>query len=152
MSTPDEQFDKSDEIIQHIASEHGIAVSRDDPIMILQTMNDRLIQESKAAQNDLLDNFKSQMEVLSDQWSIEARNHSDRILNASIVSSKAEVARVMEEQSRTIIAQWKNELSTGFSQVHKTIQSSRQTAILNIIASFITLIAAGIVLYVFLVM
>jgi hypothetical protein len=55
MSTIDK---KIDEAIQHIASIHGIAVSKDDPIMILHTMNDRLISDSKAAQQELLDNFK----------------------------------------------------------------------------------------------
>lgn len=139
-----------DEVIQQIASAHGVVLSKDDPIMMLHTMNDYLIKENKSAQQDLLDNFRSQMELFSDQWSIEAKNHSDRILNSSIVSSKAEVARVMEEQSRVIIEQWKHELSTGFSQVHNTIQASRQTAILNIIASFITSISAVIILYVFL--
>ena len=149
MSTIDK---KIDEVIQQIASDHGIAVSKDDPIMILHTMNDRLISDSKAAQQELLDNFRSELEVTVSELSLQAKNHSDRILNSAIASSKAEVARVMEKQSRTIIEQWKNELSTGFSQVLKTTQSSRQTAILNIIASFITLISAGIVLYVFLTM
>nr|MCH9638438.1 hypothetical protein [Betaproteobacteria bacterium] len=73
-----------------------------------------------------------------------------RILDSTIASSNTEIARVMKEQSTAIIEKWTDELNTGFSQVHKTIQSSRQTAILNIIASFITLITAGIVLYVFL--
>ena len=91
------------------------------------------------------------MEVISNGWSIEAKNHSERILNSAVSSSKAEVARVMEEQSRVIIEKWKEELNTGFSEVLKTTQSSRQTAILNIIASFITLISAGIVFYVFLI-
>ena len=98
-----------DEVIQQIASAHGVVLSKDDPIMMLHTMNDYLIKENKSAQQDLLDNFRSQMELFSDQWSIEAKNHYDRILNSSIVSSKAEVARVMEEQSRVIIEQWKHE-------------------------------------------
>jgi len=149
MSMPEQ---KIDDAIKEIASEHGIVISKDDPIMILHTINDRLILDSKVAQHDLLDNFRSQMEVISNGWSIEAKNHSNRILNAAVSSSKDEVARVMEDQSRVIIEKWKNELSTGFSQVHKTIESARHTAILNIIASFITLIAAGIVLYVFLTM
>ncbi|WP_172592473.1 conjugal transfer protein TraM [Nitrosomonas supralitoralis] len=118
-----------DEVIQQIAAAHGVVLSKDDPIMMLHTMNDHLIKENKSAQQDLLDSFRSQMELFSDQWSVEAKNHSDRILNSSIVSSKAEVARVMEEQSRVILEQWKHELSSGFSQVHNTIQASRQTAI-----------------------
>ncbi len=140
---------KMDDAIQEIASIHGIALTKNDPVMVLLTLNERLINDSKDAQNKLLDNFRSQMEVISDKWATEAKHHSDRILNSSIVSSKTEVARIMEEQSRVIIAQWKNELSTEFSQVHETINSSRQAAILNIIASFITLMSAGIVLYIF---
>ncbi|MBA3754916.1 MAG: hypothetical protein H0X02_01215 [Nitrosomonas sp.] len=138
-----------DEAIQEIASIHGIALTKNDPVMVLHTLNERLINDSKDAQNKLLDNFRSQMEVISDKWATEAKNHSDRILNSSIVSSKAEVARIMEEQSSVIIEQWKNELSTGFSQVHETMQSSRQAAILNIIASIITSLSAVVVLYIF---
>ena len=139
-----------DDLIQQIASEHDVLLSKDDSIMILQTMKERLIQDSKAAQNVLLNQFKSEMETISDQWSAEAKNHSDRILDSTIASSKTEIARVMEEQSTVIIEKWTNELNTGSSQVHKTIQSSRQAAILNIIASLITLISAGVVLFVFL--
>ena len=139
-----------DDLIQQIASEHDVLLSKDDSIMILQSMKERLIKDSKDAQNILLNQFKSEMEAISDQWSAEAKNHSDRILDSTIASSNTEIARVMKEQSTAIIEKWTDELNTGFSQVHKTIQSSRQTAILNIIASFITLITAGIVLYVFL--
>lgn len=149
MSTLDE---KIDEATNEIASIHGVVVTKDDPLMILITMNQRLIQDSKAAQNDLLDKFRSQMEVIANQWSTEAKNHSDRILNASIVSSKAEVARVMEAQSRVIIEQWKHELNAGFSQVHQALQAAKQTAVLNVIAALITSASAVTVLYIFLTM
>ena len=141
MSTIDE---KIDEVIQQIASNHGIAVSKDDPIMILHTMNDRLISDSKAAQQELLDNFRSELEVTVSELSLQAKNHSDRILNTTITTSKNEIARVMEEQSNIIIERWKADLQTEFNA------TSRQTAILNIIASFITLISAGIILTIFL--
>ena len=60
---------KLDEAIQHIASIHGIVVSKDDPVMILHTLNERLIQDSKAAQQDLLDNFKSEIDMCCQKWS-----------------------------------------------------------------------------------
>ena len=147
MSTIDE---KIDEAIQEIASVHGIAVSKDDPIMILHTMNDRLISDSKAAQQELLDNFRSELEVTVSELSLQAKNHSDRILNTTITTSKNEIARVMEEQSNIIIERWKADLQTEFNEACKTMATSRQTAILNIIASFITLISAGIILTIFL--
>lgn len=146
MSTLDK---KMDDLIQEIASIHGIALTKNDPVMVLHTLNERLINDSKDAQNKLLDNFRSQMEVISDKWSAEAKNHSDRILNSSIVSSKTEVARIMEEQSSILNERWQSELDAGFTQVIGTMQTSRQTAILNILASLITLSAAVIIFYVF---
>lgn len=144
--------DGFDEVVKEIAATHGIALSKEDPIMIMHTLNKRLIEDSKSTQQDLLDNFRSQMEVLYSQWTIEAKHHSDRILNASIVSGKAEVARVMEAQSRVIIEQWKHELNAGFSQVHQALQAAKQTAVLNVIAALITSASAVIVLYIFLTM
>jgi hypothetical protein len=147
MSAPEP---KLDEAIQQIASVHGVAVSKDDPIMILHTMNERLIQDSKTAQQDLLDNFKSEIELCVSELSIAAKNHSDRVLNSTLKTSKTEIARVMEEQSHIIIERWKADLNAGLHEASKTMTTSRQTAILNIIASFITLIAAGIVLTLYL--
>ena len=147
MSTTDEKIDK---VIQQIASVHGVAVSKDDPIMILHTMNERLISDSKAAQQELLDNFRSQLEVTVSELSMAAKNHSDRVLNSTIQTSKTEISRVMEEQSNIIIERWKADLHAEFNEACKTMATSRQTAILNIIASFITLIAAGIVLTIYL--
>lgn len=147
MSTTDEKIDK---VIQQIASVHGVAVSKDDPIMILHTMNERLISDSKAAQQELLGNFRSELEVIVSELSMAAKNHSDRVLNSTIQTSKTEISRVMEEQSNIIIERWKADLHTEFNEACKTMTTSRQTAILNIIASFITLIAAGIVLTIYL--
>ena len=113
MSTIDE---KIDEAIQEIASVHGIAVSKDDPIMILHTMNDRLISDSKAAQQELLDNFRSELEVTVSELSLQAKNHSDRILNTTITTSKNEMVRVMEEQSNIITERWKVELHAEFNE------------------------------------
>lgn len=134
MSTTDEKIDK---VIQQIASVHGVAVSKDDPIMILHTMNERLISDSKAAQQELLDNFRSQLEVTVSELSMAAKNHSDRVLNSTIQTSKTEISRVMEEQSNIIIERWKADLHAEFNEACKTMTTSRQTAILNIIASFI---------------
>ena len=128
MSTTDEKIDK---VIQQIASVHGVAVSKDDPIMILHTMNERLISDSKAAQQELLDNFRSQLEVTVSELSMAAKNHSDRVLNSTIQTSKTEISRVMEEQSNIIIERWKADLHAEFNEACKTMTTSRQTAILN---------------------
>ena len=49
--------DPVDELIKEIAVKHNIAVSRDDPIMVLHTINERLMRDSAKAQQDMLDTF-----------------------------------------------------------------------------------------------
>ena len=56
--------DKIEELIREIAVKHGIAVGRDDPILILQTINTRLMQDSQAAQQEILDRFKEEQALL----------------------------------------------------------------------------------------
>lgn len=143
-----EEDEKINALIAQIASRHGIALSRDDPIMIMQTMNENLIKDSVLAQQGLLEQFKSEMEITKKEWTTEAKNHSAHILNATVLSGKTEIARIMEEKSSLIIEESSTKLNAGFNQILKTVQLSRQTALLNILASFITLFAAAIILYV----
>ena len=44
--------DPVEELIREIAAKHGIAVSREDPIFVLQTINQRLMQDSAKAQQN----------------------------------------------------------------------------------------------------
>ena len=65
--------DRIEALVKEIAAKHGIAVGRDDPIMILQTINERLIQDSAAAQQDALDRFKEELESIAHRWGEDAR-------------------------------------------------------------------------------
>lgn len=62
-----------DETIKEIAVKHGVSVGRDDPLLILQTMHERLIEQQKRAQQELLDQFKSEIEQISSQWKNDAK-------------------------------------------------------------------------------
>ena len=60
--------DNVDELIKEIAVKHGIAVSRDDPILILQTINNRPMQDREKAQQAMLDQYKEELEALALRW------------------------------------------------------------------------------------
>ena len=51
-----------DETIKEIAVRHDVVLSKDDPILILQTMNERLLEETRKAQQEMLAQFKEEME------------------------------------------------------------------------------------------
>jgi hypothetical protein len=80
--------DQVEELIKEIAAKHGIAVSRDDPILILQTINARLMQDSAKAQQVMLDQYKEELEALALRWGNDAKTKAERILNVSLAASK----------------------------------------------------------------
>ena len=80
--------DQVDELIKEIAIENGMAVSREDPIMVLQTINNRLLKISSEAQQEQLDQYKSEIEDFAKRWGSNAKDKAERILNASLAASK----------------------------------------------------------------
>jgi hypothetical protein len=139
-------FDKTDELIKEIAVKHGIAVSRDDPIMILQTINNSLLQDTERAQQALLETYKEELEALSMRWSEDVKDKSQRIVNASLSASKNAMAESVQESAKVASTLLKNELESVLIPIRKTIKEARMIGILNIAASVITLTALAIVL------
>jgi len=139
-----------EELIKEIAVKHGIAVGRDDPIMILQTINARLMQDSQKAQREMLDTFKSELEAMSLRWSIDAKDKAERILNASLAASKDAMGQVMLEEAKVTATSVRAEIDAALSYVAVPIQDARRISILNVMASCITMFAAAVALWVIL--
>lgn len=139
-----------DELIKEIAVKHGIAVGRDDPIFILQTINNRLMQDCQKAQQEMLDQFKSELEAISLRWSIDAKEKAERILNASLAASKDAMGQFMLEEAKVTAASVRVEIDDALSHVSAPIRDARRISILNVMASCITMFAAAVALWVIL--
>jgi hypothetical protein len=139
-----------DELIKEIAVKHGIAVGRDDPIIILQTINNRLMLDSQKAQQEMLDQFKSELEAMSLRWSIDAKEKAERILNASLAASKDAIGQVMLEEAKVTATSVRAEIDDALSHVTINIRDARRISIFNVIASCITMLAAAVALWVIL--
>src|SRR6476620_4830080 len=96
--------DQIEELIREIATKHGIAVSRDDPILVLQTINSRLMQDSSKAQQAQLDHYKEELEALALRWGNDAKEKAERILNASLSAAKDAIDQLMQEGARSTAA------------------------------------------------
>jgi hypothetical protein len=139
--------DVVEELIGEVARKHGIAIGRDDPILVLHTMNDRLVRESAAAQQVLLDAYKQELEVLASRWSMEATDRADRILQAALAGSQEAIASAMLEGASATGASVRTEVERALAQIAGRLQDARRTALLNLAAACITLAAAGIVVW-----
>lgn len=142
MASPDD----IEELIKEIAAKHHIAVSRDDPILVLQTINNRLLDNSAKAQQAQLEAFASQLEAISQRWSQDAKTKADRTLTAAVSSASDAAIRVLEEASKTSAALVRAEVTAGAQRIGRIVNRARHVAHLNLIAAFLSVVAAGVAL------
>lgn len=143
----EEQDDQIEALIREIAQKHGIVVGRDDPIFVLQTINHRLMQDSAKAQRAQIESLKEEMEALAQRWSLDAKEKSERILNASLAAGKQAMAQLMEEGTRTSARVLINDLDDLLARLAQPLREARQLAVFNVVASCITLLAAVVALW-----
>jgi hypothetical protein len=139
--------DSTEDLIREIATKHEIVVSRDDPILILQTMNARLMQDSAKAQQAILDKYKEEMEEIALRWGIEAKTKAERILNASLTASKEVIGQVLQDSVSLMSASVKKEIEIPLLQFRESAKGAKKVALFNMVAAAITLLAAGSILW-----
>lgn len=140
--------DEIEDLIRVIATRHGIVVSRDDPIFVLQTINDRLMQDSLKAQQIQLDRYKEELEALALRWGEDAKGKAERVLNAALAGSKEAMRQLMDDGAKAAALSVRAEIDVTLGTFAAPIRDSMRVAILNVVASCITLLAAAIVMWV----
>jgi hypothetical protein len=136
-----------EELIKEIALKHSIALGRDDPILILQTLNKRLLQASQKAQQALLDQYKAELEDLSLRWSTDAKEKAERILNASLDASIVAMEQLMRASAKEMVTTIKAEIDASLNRINRPIKDTKRVGLMNIAASCITLLAAAVLLW-----
>lgn len=136
-----------EDLVAEVAAKHGVAIGRDDPILVLQTINNRLLRESAAAQQALLDAYKHQLEAQASRWSANATERADRVLHAALSGCKDMIATQVEEGASATAASVNTAVDAALARVAARLQDARRIATLNLIAACITLAAAGLVVW-----
>lgn len=140
--------DAVEELLKEIAAKHGIAVSRDDPILVLQTINSRLLLESSKAQQAQLDQYKEELEALALRWGADAKDKAERILNAALAASKETMSKAIQDSVNSTAATVRGEVDAALARVADQVNDAKRIGWLNVFASCITLAAAAVALWV----
>ena len=139
--------DAVEELIKEIAVTHGIGLSRDDPILVLHTINARLLEDSAKAQRALMDQHKQELELIAQRWSLDAKDKADKILNASLTTGKESMSRLMEEGATSISTKIRSQVEQALQGIDTAAHQARDFGRINLIAAAVTLIAAAITLF-----
>lgn len=143
--------DKFDAAIQEIAVRHGVVLSKDDPILILQTMNDRLIEEARQAQAAMLTQFREEMESISSQWRDDAKEKAEKIINAALAGSKEAMARILLESTNVSVQSVERMISDSLAEARDLSQQTKKFGWFMLVSSVLILAASSLFILFFLV-
>lgn len=141
--------EKLDKIIQDITVKHGVLLGKDDPILMLQTMNAQLIEEHRKAQQDLLVQFREEMESISSQWKDDAKEKAEKVLNAALASSKEAIARLLHESTKESVQAMKRLISDSLVEAYSFTQKTQKLSRFALVSSATLFAASCVVLLLF---
>lgn len=139
--------DPIDALIMEIAVKHGIAVSREDPILVLHTINSRLMEDSMRAQQEQLESYRLQMEDVSLRWARDAKEKAERIVNASLEASRETLSDGLDHATKAAADTLRRELDAALAKAMRPVRAASRIAALNFGAAAITLAAAAAVVW-----
>jgi hypothetical protein len=140
-------------IIQTIAVKHGVALGISDPILMLHTMNDLLLEDMASQQAELLTQFKSSLEETAHVWNGHLDNKMTEQLRKMEVRCRQLAQELCEQQVDILIPAIteKSEAMTRLQQklnlsnlrvLNRQLSSMRRLLMINFAASLLVLYVA----------
>lgn len=137
----------ADDLIREIAVRHGTALGRDDPILILHTLNERLLADNAKAGEALLGRFQEELEALAGRWDAASKQRAEKVLNAALTAAQNAMKDVMTAGAGETAAVVRREVEQALAQWQAPLARARQVALLNLMAAGLTLVAAGLAVW-----
>ena len=128
-------MEKIEETIKEIALKHGVAVGRDDPILILHTINERLMRETAAAQRQILHEFKEELESAAHEWEATAKKTAEKILDAALIASQ----KVIVEEGKKVAEIVGKEVDAKLALTNAITKKDRMVNVISMVTAIVTL-------------
>lgn len=135
--------DKLDALIKRIASEHSIVLTKDDPILMMHTLNEVLLEQNEKAHAELLHKYEAILQESFNQWQTVASKKA----NALIIAQQNNISKSNDQpidQSMQLISE-KVKIAINH-EIRDLTRISRQAAIMNLLAAVLVLVSAVLVL------
>ena len=137
--------DKINDLIKTVAVKHGVALGRDDPILILHTLNEELAKQNEAAMLALFERHKEELEAMAKRWSGESKTMAEKVINAALAAGTQTMNDSMAKGAQQAIESLRQEINATLGHVEEQNARAKGVAILNIAAAIIALTAAVVI-------
>lgn len=137
--------DRTDDLLKEIASKHGVALDREDPILIVQTLHARLLAESRSAQHALLDEYRQTLEAMLERWGAETTAKAERIVTASLTATTETMKTQMATHTTDVANAIRKELTEVVETTEAQMRRATTLGYLNLLAALVTFLSAVVV-------
>ena len=137
--------DRTDDLLKEIASKHGVALDREDPILIVQTMHERLLADSRSAQQAMLEEYRAALEGMLDRWSAETTAKAERIVTASLTATTATMKTQMATHTTDVANAIRKQLTEVVETTEAQMRRATTVGYVNLLAALVTFLSAVVV-------
>lgn len=130
-----------EKMIDEIAAKNHVALGKDDPIMILWTLNQRQIKEFQAAIAEEHGEFIGNLEALMMRLDNETADRTKRLLNAVVNAHKEALQESVTQYSKQTADAVVLGLKPHLGQWVQAISGGKKHAYINLAASCITFLS-----------
>jgi len=134
--------DRMDALIKRIASEHGIVLTKDDPVLMMHTLNEVLLEQNEKAHADLLSKYEAILQENFSQWHSYASKKANALINAQQNNSGRKHDQVTDQHTQLISEKIRIAIN---HEICELTRISRQAAIINLLAAVLVLVSTVIV-------
>lgn len=134
--------DNLDALIKRISSEHGIVLTKDDPVLMMHTLNEVLLEQNEKAHADLLNKYEAILQENFNQWQTVANKKANALIS-SHQNNFSKTHDQLADQSIQLISE-KIRIAINH-EIRELTRISRQAAIMNLLAAVLVLVSVVIV-------
>ena len=136
--------DKLDALIKRIASEHGIVLTKDDPVLMMHTLNEVLLEQNEKAQAELLNKYEAILQENFSQWQTFASKKANVLINAQ----QSHFSKNNDQLTDNGMQQVSEIIRITINhEIRESTRISSQAAIMNLLAAILVLVSVVIVVF-----
>ncbi|MEI2768771.1 MAG: conjugal transfer protein TraM [Nitrosomonas sp.] len=135
--------DKLDALIERVASEHGIVLSQDDPVLMMYTLNEVLLEQNEKAHAELLSKYQAILEESFNQWQTVTSKKANALINAQQNNFSKNNDQLIDQSMQLISEKFIIAIN---HDIRELVRISRQAAIMNLFAAALVLVSAVLIL------
>ena len=131
-----------DALLREIASRHGLALGRDDPILVMHTLHTVLLRDMALEQQRLLDEFRRQVEAAAQRTLQDSGERVERVIRDALSTQREALAQTVADAGEAATQRFDLAVRDRLGEMHQQHNRTRQGLLLALTGAAVAWAAA----------